>query len=156
VIVGVTGHRPDKLGDWDPLHPVVTRVRKALRDGIIKNWPAKLLTGMAQGVDQWVAEACIELGIPFVACLPCDNQCAPWPLPTQQRWRKLCEKAVEVIIVSPGPYKPWKMQRRNEYIVDHCERLLAVHDGSEGGTYNCLVYAQSVKREIVHLPWQGP
>lgn len=154
MIVAFTGHRPDKLGDWDPLHPTVARVRKALRDGLVRNWPVYAISGMALGVDQWAAETCLELGIPFHAALPCDNMETPWPLPSQERFRKLLEKAKEIHVVSPGPYKPWKMQRRNEWMVDHCTKLLAVFDGSPGGTYNCLAYAAEVKREIVHLPWQ--
>jgi uncharacterized phage-like protein YoqJ len=156
VIVGITGHRPDRIGAWDPLHPVVERVQRALRDAIAKYRPAKLLTGMALGVDQWAAEACVELGVPFAACLPFDGQSDPWPPPAQERWQVLLEKAAEIVVVSPGPYKPWKMQRRNEYVVDNCDKLLAVHDGSDGGTYNCLRYARTVDREIDLLDWQLP
>jgi len=154
VIAGVSGHRPDKLGNWDPLHPVVLRVRRALRDAISEYQPSKLLTGMALGTDQWAAEACVELGVPFVAALPCDGQSDPWPPASRRRWQQLLERAAEIVVVSPGPYKPWKMQRRNEYVVDGCDKLLAVHDGSPGGTYECLRYALMVEREIVHLDWQ--
>jgi uncharacterized phage-like protein YoqJ len=154
VIVAFTGHRPDKLGGWDPLHPIVARVRKVLRDELIKNWPVHAISGMALGVDTWAAETCVELGIPFIAALPCDGMDATWPLPSQERFRALLKKAKEIHVVSPGPYKPWKMQRRNEWMVDHCTRLLAVFDGSPGGTYNCLAYAAEVKRETIYLPWQ--
>lgn len=155
MIIAFTGHRPDKLGGWDPLHPTVARVRKALRDGLIRNWPLCAISGMAQGVDQWAAETCVELGIPFVAALPCDRPETPWPLPTQERFRALLVKAKEVVIVAPGEYKPWKMQKRNEWMVDHCSKMLAVWDGSYGGTYNALEYAAQVGREVEHLHWDG-
>lgn len=153
MIVAFTGHRPDKLGGWDPLHPVVGRVRKALRDELARDWPVHAISGMAQGVDQWAAETCVELGIPFVAALPCDGMETPWSFFAQERFRTLLGKAKEIHVVSPGPYKPWKMQRRNEWMVDRCGRLLAVYDGSMGGTYNCLEYAAEVKRDVRYLKW---
>ena len=154
MIIAFTGHRPDKLGNWDPLHPVVTRVYKALRDGLASNWPLYAISGMAQGVDTWAVETCIEMGIPFVAAVPCDNWGEQWPTFARSRYHTLMNKAKEIHVISPGPYKPWKMQRRNEWMVDHCSLLLAVHDGSSGGTYNCLAYAAEVKRDVKRLPWQ--
>lgn len=153
--VAFTGHRPDKLGGWDPLHPVVHRVKTAIRRALAEEWPKYVISGMALGVDQWAAEIAVELGIPFIAALACDNPEAPWPLPSQERYRALIAKARQVVIVSPGPYKPWKLQRRNEWMVDNCDRLFAVHDGSGGGTFNCLMYAESLQRSIRRLEWHA-
>lgn len=153
MIIGVTGHRPDKLGGWDPLHPVVERVKKGLRTALIKAWPEHLVTGMALGVDQWAAQEALELGIPFIAALPCDGMESQWPLPSQERFQVLLEKARQIVVVSPGPYKPWKMQRRNEWVVDNCGLLFSVHDGSPGGTFNCLSYASEVGREVQPIEW---
>lgn len=154
LVVAVTGHRPDKLGGWDPLHPVVAQVRKALRDALAATWPAHVITGMALGVDTWAAEACLELGIPFVAALPCDNWGSQWPAYAQARQALLLAKAQRQHVVSPGPYKPWKLQRRNEWMVDQCALLLSVWDGSSGGTRNCLMYAAEVGRTVQALPWR--
>lgn len=154
MIAGITGHRPDKLGGWDPIHPVVLRVRKGLRDALATRWPDYAISGMALGTDTWFAETCVELGIPFVAALPCDDMERTWPMPSQQRHRALLAKAKEIVVVSPGPYKPWKMQRRNEWVVDHCTVLMKVFDGSPGGTYNCLEYAAQVGREVYDVTWR--
>lgn len=154
MIVAFTGHRPDKLGGWDPLDPVVARVRKALRDELVRNWPLHAISGMALGVDTWAAETCVELGIPFVAAVPCDRMEVTWSLPAQERFHALLKKAYEVVVVAPGPYKPWKMQKRNEFLVDHCNRRLAVYDGSPGGTRNCLACAEEVHCEIRMLSWR--
>jgi len=154
MIAAFTGHRPDKLGGWDPLHPVVGRVRKGIRDALARDCPLYAICGMALGVDTWAAETCVELDIPFIAAVACDNVEARWPLPSQERYRRLVEKAREVVVVSPGPYQPWKLQRRNEWMVDHCDRLYYVHDGSRGGTYNCLEYAAQVGRETCAIAWR--
>lgn len=155
MIVAFTGHRPDKLGGWDPLHPIVGRVRKGLRDALAREWPTQAICGMALGVDTWAAETCVELGIPFVAAVPCDDMESRWPLPSQERFRCLVALAQEVVVVSPGSYQPWKMQRRNEWMVDRCNRLYYVHDGSPGGTYNCLAYAAQVGRDTQEITWRG-
>ena len=48
-------------------------------------------------------------------------------------------------IVSPGEYAAFKMQVRNEWMVDQLnpatDLLLAAWDGSPGGTGNCVKYA---------------
>lgn len=151
MIVGVTGHRPDKLGSWDPGHPVVDRVKRALRNALASPWPSLLITGMALGVDQWAAQEAIDLGIPFVAALPCDDFEKTWPLLAQERFQTLVRKAKHAIVVRPGPYHEWKLQRRNEFIVDMCASLIAVWDGSSGGTANCVEYADSVNRPVRRL-----
>lgn len=153
MIIAFTGHRPDKLGGWDPLHPVVESVKKAIHDFLVVNWPKYVISGMALGVDQWAAQIAVDLGIPYIAALPCDNPETPWPLPSQERFRALLAKACQVVVVSPGPYKPWKMDRRNEWMVDNCDQLAAVHDGSLGGTYNCIEYAERVARDVTRLAW---
>ncbi|WP_206759019.1 hypothetical protein [Anabaena azotica] len=44
--------------------------------------------------------------------------------------------------------------KRNEWMVDQCHRLVALHDGSTGGTGNCVNYAKSKKVHIVNL-WKS-
>ena len=43
------------------------------------------------------------------------------------------------------------MQKRNEEMVDRCDLLIGVWDGSKGGTYNCINYAIDHGREIVRI-----
>ena len=50
--------------------------------------------------------------------------------------------ADKVIDVSPDPYAVWKMQKRNIWMVDQSNVVIAVWDGKKsGGTYNCIKYA---------------
>lgn len=150
-IVAFTGHRPDKLGGWDPLHPIVGQVRRAIRSALIETWPREVISGMALGVDQWAVQEALDLGIPFVAAIPCDHPEARWPLPSKERYLTLLAQAVRVVNVRPGPYYDWKMDRRNEWMVDHCDFLFAVWDRSRGGTANCIAYARTVGREVREL-----
>jgi uncharacterized phage-like protein YoqJ len=43
------------------------------------------------------------------------------------------------------------MQIRNEWMVDRCDKLIAVWDGSKGGTGNCVDYAKSVNKDIFRI-----
>lgn len=52
------------------------------------------------------------------------------------------EAAAEVVVVSDGEYAVWKMQTRNEAMVDAADELWALWDGSSGGTKNCIDYAK--------------
>ena len=50
-------------------------------------------------------------------------------------------------------YKPYLMQKRNQYMVDKANNLIAVWDGTSGGTGNCIKYAQSQSNNcnIIHI-----
>ncbi|MBI2061032.1 MAG: DUF1273 family protein [Nitrospirae bacterium] len=142
IILAVTGHRPDKIGGYDETHPTRRAVRTGIRKVLEGISPTVALSGMALGVDQDFAEECISLGIPFVAVVPFRGQENVWRGYARERWRNLLRQAVAVVNVSPPPYAGWKLQRRNEWMVDRCDALLAVYDGSPGGTRNCVEYAE--------------
>ena len=46
-------------------------------------------------------------------------------------------------------YHPAKMQKRNEFMVDNCDILIALWNGTSGGTKNCINYAK--KKENVQI-----
>ena len=146
VIVSGTGHRPDKLGGYAPAAQERV-VRTAVRSlELIR--PEKVITGMALGWDQALAEAARRLGIPYIAAVPFPGQDCKWPEVSRAEFARLLEAAAEVVTVCEGPYAPVKMQLRNEWMVDHCDLVLALWNGSSGGTGNCVSYAHSVRRPV--------
>jgi uncharacterized phage-like protein YoqJ len=162
MVVAFTGHRPDKLGGYRLPNPVQTRVETALRrrlEQLLKAHRDLLcLSGMALGVDQWAAAACIELGVPFKAFVPFIGQESMWPEPAQRRYRHLIERASSVLLLREAPpgygAAPRLLQKRNEAMVDRCELLLAVWDGSPGGTANCVRYAEAIGKPVEKLEWR--
>jgi len=155
--VAFTGHRPDKLGNYVPDSEPEWRVRSALAhylSGLQDDWPdMRAISGMALGVDQGAAETCIALGIPFTAAIPFEGQEKKWPWRSQTHYRELLEHASDKVIVCPGDYRPFKLQKRNEWMVDQCTLLVAVWDSTPGGTANCVRYAESVERPVKQLEW---
>lgn len=150
MILSATGHRPDKIGGYILPNPIYLHVCREIERVLIKEKPEKVLSGMAQGSDQYFAMVAHKLGIPFVAVIPFENQESKWPEASQKTYRLLRKLAAEEIIVSSGGYASFKMQVRNEYLVDHCDKLVGIWNRDTfGGTYNCLQYAKSINREIV-------
>lgn len=149
MIVAGTGHRPDKLGGYGK--SVKARLEVLAIDWITLHKPTQIISGMALGWDQALAEAALELNIPLIAAVPFEGQEMAWPRESQERYRELLAGAKEVKIVSKDGYAAWKMQRRNEWMVDRCELLLALWDGSSGGTANCIRYARQQVTPIYNL-----
>lgn len=151
MIVAFTGHRPDKLGGYKLPNDTYIKVCRDI-DWLLKELnPEKVISGMALGVDQWAANIAYKLGIPFVAAIPFEGQELAWPEASQKTYRILRRLASEEVIVSPGGYSADKMQVRNIWMVDNCDSLIAVWDGSKGGTGNCVEYAKSVNRKIYQI-----
>ncbi len=146
MIIAATGHRPNKLGGYGA--DVRERLRTVAREYLALSLCSEGVSGMALGWDTAFAEACVELGIPFVAAVPFKGQDKMWPEESRWRYRKLLDRAARVEIVSPGGYSAYSMQVRNAWMVDYSHRMCALWDGSPGGTSNCLEYAEARLRPI--------
>ena len=151
--IAVTGHRPEKLGgDYTGDGTMGQKIRTWLREQLRIREPDEAITGMALGVDQWFVREALGLGIAVYAAIPCPGQERKWPTAAQDRYHLLLQHPkVTSHIVTPGPYAAWKMQARNEHMVDRCNLLLAVWDGSDGGTANCVRYAEKLGKPVVQF-----
>ena len=90
-------------------------------------------------------------GIPFTAAVPFYGQESMWPESSQEEYNKLLKVAKDVVYICDKGYAPWKMQIRNEWMVDHCDTVLALWNGTDGGTANCIRYAQKKNKPIINL-----
>lgn len=141
-VVAFSGHRPDKL-----LSAATSVYRWLL--GRLEVWrPAKAISGMARGADTLGAIAALKLGIPLVAAVPFEGQDALWVDSDRQVYRRILDRAAEVVYVSDPGYAAWKMHARNHWMVDRADLVLAAWDGSGGGTKACVEYALK-KRVLV-------
>lgn len=146
--VAGTGHRPDKLfGTYSPAPHIERRFITKLKVELLRLNADLVISGGALGFDQCIALAALDLEIPLLLALPHHNFASNWP---HSRGREthahLMAFASYVHIVTPGDYEehgPKCMQWRNEWMVDHCTHLVAFHNGTLGGTHNCLEYANA-------------
>jgi uncharacterized phage-like protein YoqJ len=58
--------------------------------------------------------------------------------------------AAEVVNVTDYDIFPgaWVYQKRNEWMVDHADEVVAVWDGTSSGTANCVAYAKKVGKPV--------
>lgn len=149
MILAGTGHRPDKLGGYDT-HASMRVADLATR--ILDHYePTVVISGMAQGWDMALAQAAYGRKIPFRAYIPFEGQELVWPSATRLYYRALLERADVVKVCSPGGFTRKAMQVRNECMVNDCDLLIALWNGSAGGTANCLQYASFTNTPFVNV-----
>jgi len=146
MIIAGTGHRPDKLGGFGP-EPFIKCV-KVISAWLEINKPKAAISGLAVGFDQALAKAAIDLKIPVIGAIPFKGQESKWPTASRIAYKHLVSQCSEIVVVSDGGYSAHKMQKRNEWMVDRIvgdieNVLLSMHDGSDGGTKNCIDYAKN-------------
>jgi len=158
--VMVTAHRPPKIGGYQTPNTTEQWVRANLRAtlaGLLERHPdLTAVTGMALGGDQIFAEVCIELGIPFTAAVPFAAQPSRWPDATKALYHRLLKKAAKVVIVDEiASYHSdtfgGKMALRNKWGLDHSDLLVAIWDGTPGGTANTVKMARKRGRKILRI-----
>lgn len=148
ITISVTGHRPAKLGGYSPTAQsrLIAFANHLVREIVPARFEvSQYITGMALGWDMAIAEACVANNIPFIAAVPCEGQSNIWPAASQAQWTRLINHAARVEILAPA-YSPTCMNDRNRWMVDHSDRVVALWNGTPGGTANCVNYAISINR----------
>ena len=150
--IAITGHRPKSLNnEYDGTGPMSIWIKKEINKVLDKQGPTMLISGMALGVDMLFAEIAIERELDLLAAIPCKGQEKVWTKKSQDRYNKIlsydnCSK----VYVNEN-YSVWAMQKRNEYMVDKSNLLIACWDGTVGGTCNAVQYAKKVNKEIIRI-----
>lgn len=151
--IAVTGHRPDKLNnDYAGTSILSESIYDELAAVVNRNTDVTIITGMALGVDTLFAWVGIDMKRPIIAAIPFIGQEKQWPDASQKVYRDILNNSLvtQKVISEPG-YAAYKMQKRNEWMVDNCDGLIAVWNGTPGGTANCVRYAQSKGTKIVFI-----
>ena len=153
MMLGITGHRPEHINfEWNYNGPVSKWIKDELAKKFAIYKPESVMSGMALGVDTIAALLAIELCIPIIAVIPFLGQESKWNEKQKALYHKiLAHKLCIVKIVCEPGYAAWKIQRRNEWLCNECDNLIAVWDGSEGGTKNTILYAESIQKEIEYI-----
>jgi len=146
-VIAGTGHRPKYFNaqEWNAM---CAAADKAIKDTA----PNLVVSGMALGWDQALARAAINHGIPFIAALPFAGQASRWPVKSHNYWQSLIAKAHEVVIVSEGGYSGWKMTKRDHWMVDEADEVVALYNESRpnSGTGRCVSYATKHNKKTIN------
>lgn len=151
MVCGFTGHRPENL-PWgndesdERCLALKERLRQVLRFRAEQG--AKVfLCGMARGCDFYFAEAVLALkgeglDLRLEAVLPCPEQPDRWPAEDRSRYERILVECDAVYLLEER-YSEGCMLRRNRAMIDRCDWLISVWDGSRGGTGAAVRYARS-------------
>lgn len=162
--IAITGHRPKVLGwGYDYLNkPHYTELGEDLRNIIINRIEnnggetIEIISGMALGVDTLFALLGLTLkeegyNVKLHCAIPFKGQENRWAKGERQLYNYILSKADKITYVCEEGYANWKMQKRNEFMVDNCDLLIAVWNGSKSGTANCVNYAKRKGKEIIYI-----
>ena len=139
-----TGHRPEKLFlvDKEIIRELEREIELAIENGF-----TTFITGMARGVDIWAAEIVLKLRkknkeLHLICASPYEGFETRWSRDWQNRYKKVMEKADLVKYIS-NKYTPSCLRIRNEWMVNHSNRVISVYNGKAGGTRNTINYAKA-------------
>ena len=142
-----TGHRPQKLrrSETEIKADLESAIQQAITDGY-----TTFITGMAYGVDIWAGQIVVRLrksnpALHLIAAVPFRGFEDRWSADWKRAYQELLEQVDLVKYICPG-YNAGAYQRRNEWMVDHASRVIAVFNGEPSGTKNTIDYAH--KKEV--------
>lgn len=139
--VAVTGHRPSRLKGAEPA--VSAWLSQQLQELNKEHGIFKAYCGMAQGTDQLFALECIKQDIPLYCVYPFERE----KYHPQEEY--IMDSAAAVIFLQSEDSHA-SYFKRDKYMVDHCDVLLAVWDGNKnGGTWLTIKYAQDNNIPII-------
>ena len=144
-----TGHRPDKLKSDE--ETVKARLKEKILEAIDDGYKT-FISGMAPGVDLWGAEIVIELRkdhpeLNLVCAFPYKKD----KFSDEERFA--VENATHVEYVTERYKRSYRYENscfmlRNQWMVDRSSRVIAVFNGTTGGTKHTIDYARSQDKII--------
>jgi len=152
-----TGRRPQKLPwGYDENDDRCQRLKEKIKekiDNAIQNGATHFISGMALGVDMWAAEIILEKrkeGVPLTleAAIPHKKQEASWSAHHRERYNRILALCDKVTYVSET-YSPYCMMKRNQYMVDKSDLVIAVLDDFTGGSGKTALYARSKNIPVI-------
>ena len=132
------------------------RLKAELRKLIVQMIEQKNVThfisGMALGIDTYAAEIVLDLKsqFPFITlecAIPCETQAAKWSERYRNRYFRIIERCDKETMLQRH-YSSDCMQKRNRYMVEHADLILAVWDGQPSGTGMTVTYAHSLGKPV--------
>lgn len=145
-----TGHRPEKLTRHEKsiTKDLEKEICQAVADGL-----NVFITGMARGVDIWAAQIVLMLrdegyDVKLMCVCPYEGFELRWSQEWQKAYREILAAADFVKYVCEG-YNRTCFQARNEWMVNHSARVIAVFNGEKSGTKNTIDYAMKVGVPVV-------
>ena len=145
-----TGYRPSKMPwGYDETDARCVEFRFRLREALeylIGQGYTDFMSGGALGFDQMASEMVLSLRekypwVRLIMVIPFDGQADKWSREQRGRWLEIIEASDRVIRIS-HEYDKGVFFKRNHYLVENADLLLAAFDGQPGGTAGTVAYAR--------------
>lgn len=88
--------------------------------------------------------------ITLESAIPCETQAAKWNAAMRERYYGIAAQCDKETLLQTH-YTPDCMDKRNRYMVDHADYIIAVWDGKPSGTGKTVMYAQSKGKVIIKV-----
>lgn len=144
--IAFSGYRTEKLPEnVDPIRIQLKKeVNKCIEDGY-----DTFLCGMAEGFDLMSAEIVLDLkksySIKLICVIPFDDG-----REHGEKYSNIVNNADEKVVLS-NQFSYDTYYKRNEYMVDNCDKLICYYDGRYGGTEYTVDYANKKGIPVVNL-----
>lgn len=155
-----TGHRPQNLPfGFNESDERCIALKQKLREQIIylieHRGVTHFISGMAIGVDMYAAEIVLGLKasnpeITLESAIPCESQAVKWSEPLRDRYFDIAAKCDKETLIQ-SHYTPDCMHKRNRYMVDQADFVIAVWDGKPSGTGKTVQYAQDQGKPVIAI-----
>lgn len=154
-----TGHRPNKLPwRYDEDDPRCLKLKDKLFDVVSALYFSGIrhfICGMALGCDSYFAEAVFKLraehdDVTIEAALPCETQADVWTDYQRAKYYHMVS-ACDYETMLQKEYSNDCMLKRNKYMIENSSVLVAVFDGSYGGTMQTINLAVKNGLEIIRI-----
>lgn len=158
----IIGHRPARFKfKYNENNTGCKRLKKRLYDQFIflyEQGARRFLVGGSLGVDLWSSEILLKLkeqpeysGIELVLVLPHPGHDTRWDQRSKARLEFLLAHCTEHMTVGTQANAE-SYYKRNRYMVDHSDCLLAVYDNDRtvrSGTGQTVQYAEKLRKPII-------
>lgn len=161
----VTGHRPSRFKfKYSEDYSLCKKIKRAMFEQFKKLYDEQgvrwYYVGGALGVDMWASELILRLkeqpgygDIELVVVLPFEGHDAKWDERSKRRMAFLRRMCSDCIVVAKEDC-PESYIKRNCYMVDHADFLVAVYDNERSlrsGTMQTVRYAEQKNLSIIFI-----
>lgn len=146
-----TGHRAMSMAEQKQIFPILTqKISEAMEQGV-----TVFRNGGALGFDTLSALSVLKLKenhsqIKLFIDVPHRGQSDHWKKFDRDVYEYIISHADEVTYVSQN-YQKGCMQKRNRFMVDRSDLVIAYIRKTSGGSYYTACYAEALNKEVVYL-----
>ena len=144
--VAFSGYRTEKLPE--NIDPIRTSLKDTVAKCIEEGYDT-FLCGMADGFDAMAANVVLEFkknnAVRLICVIPFDDG-----RKKNEIYTHILNQADDKIVLSDS-YTYDTYYKRNEYMVDHCDKLVCYYDGRYGGTEYTVDYAKKKGIPVINL-----